>query len=67
MNELKKIRSWDELPVFESDAEAAPYWETHGLAPHLLEEASHTPPAEVAAILSRRPVVSRPKAVTAEK
>jgi hypothetical protein len=36
--ELTEINSWDDVPVFASEAEEAEFWATHGLGEALLEK-----------------------------
>lgn len=54
MKRLIEVKSWDEVPAFDSDADAERFWATHTLAPALLARARRGPPADVAAILGRR-------------
>ena len=56
MKTLKKIRGWDQVPAFASDAEASRFWGEHALSPELLAEGERQAPVDVAAILARKPV-----------
>ncbi|MGH2368264.1 MAG: CopG family antitoxin [Chloroflexota bacterium] len=41
--ELIEIQSWDEVPAFQSEAEEAEYWGTHGLGEALLAQFEPVP------------------------
>jgi hypothetical protein len=59
MKTLKKIHDWNEVPEFETDAEASRFWDEHALAPELLAEGTRQAPAGLAAILARKPKTKR--------
>lgn len=40
---MKSIRSWSELPVFESEDEEAAYWQEHQLDVRLMQSSIHRP------------------------
>jgi hypothetical protein len=64
MKTLKKIHDWNEVPEFESDAEASRFWDEHALAPELLAEGIRQAPAGLAAILAQKPKASGTRAKT---
>jgi hypothetical protein len=64
MKTLKKIHDWEEVPEFESDAEASRFWDEHALAPELLAEGTRQAPAGLAAILAQKPKASVTRAKT---
>ncbi|MBA2691952.1 MAG: hypothetical protein H0U65_05585 [Rubrobacter sp.] len=35
---MKKIKSWDEIPHFESEDEEREFWETHSISPSLAND-----------------------------
>ena len=59
MKTLKKIHDWDEVPEFESDAQASRFWDEHALSPELLAQGERQAPSDVAVILARKPAPTR--------
>ena len=64
MKSLKKIRDWQDVPEFETDAEASRFWDEHALAPELLAEGTRQVPVGLAAILARGPKAPATRAKT---
>lgn len=52
MPRLKPIHSWDEVPSFDSDADAATFWEAHEVGEGLVAGVRRGLPANVSAALS---------------
>jgi hypothetical protein len=42
---MAEVNSWDEVPEFADDQEAAAWWDTHTPGPGLLQDARDVPPA----------------------
>lgn len=38
---MKKIKSWDEIPEFETEDEEREFWETHSISPNLADDFDH--------------------------
>jgi hypothetical protein len=59
---MVQIRSWDEVPQFQSEAEEAKWWETHQLGQQVLDTFQDTPLSDEEAGYRRgrtRPVAVR--------
>jgi hypothetical protein len=58
--DLNVVHSWDEVPDFQSEAEEAEFWATHGLGPELLDAMRPVPEGELPPPRPRtRPVAIR--------